>query len=176
MIDQLLEVIRYDENIAIAAMNAAGQSNEQSQQKFAGQFDLWQKLARWSSHKSSRTLVVTDRGQINNGFLPCSAMCTEFLSRQWQVLPTRIILRWYCSYYQHNAVEEMALNLYGQLVSSGTIGDLAWGPAVDASADLDTTLGRLKRALRAQLCETPVFCFLDFISEYGNGETRRSGM
>ena len=144
-------------------------------------------LDSWDAANSSQILVVTnycdlDYCKTNNGFLPCTAMCSNFLrSREHSTSRDRVTLKWYCGYFNDKDVREMSLSLLGQLLNSDTTGVQA--PTSRHRryerfrfTDLDSVQKQLKRRLCIQLQKTPVYCLIDSVNEYEKSMNRREDL
>ena len=143
-------------------------------------------LDSWNATKSSKILIVTnycdiDYCKTNNGFLPCTAMCSNFLRSQNSTSPNRVTLKWYCGYLNDKDVREMSLSLLGQLLNSDTTGVQAPESRHQSSerfqfTDFESVQKQLMRRLCLQLQKTPVHCFIDSVNEYEKGMNRREDL
>jgi hypothetical protein len=120
MADQYLKAICFDKTIIVKTMDAASTSAQDidPKQHQVSQLRIDRALNQWSADKRSQTLLIVKSTKLENGFLRCSASCARLFNAPAYTPPHRIVLGWFCDYFKNSSVHQMAIDLYGQLLSN----------------------------------------------------------
>jgi hypothetical protein len=176
MAEEYLKAICFDRTTIEKAMTAAKNSAQDldPKQHQASQLRIDRALNQWSADKRSQALLILKSTKLENGFLRCSASCARLFNAPAYTPPHRIVLGWFCDYFKNSSVHQVALDLYGQLLSNAPPKTFDIDSSYQPSVELESLLKLLEGQILYQLRHTPVYCFVDSINAYDEDEGKRS--